>query len=146
MGASAPTRISGGCLCGAVRYTATTNGLHVDACHCGMCRKWSAGPMFAMNGGNSVKVADESKLGVYASSDWAERCFCKTCGASMFYRMKDRSFWAISAETVDERSGFVFTTEIFVDDKPSYYDFANKTKKMTGADVMAAFGSAGAEK
>ena len=39
----------------------------------------------------------------------------------------------VSAEAFDDTSGFAFTSQIFVDEKPAYYDFANKTKSMTGA-------------
>ncbi len=31
------------------------------------------------------------------------------------------------------------TSQIFIDEKPAYYDFANKTHNMTGAEVFAAF-------
>lgn len=144
MSGEATIPVSGGCLCGAVRYTATVRARHIDACHCGMCRKWTAGPMFALDCGDSVKVGNPEALGVYRSSDWAERCFCKTCGTSMFYRLVDKPFYAVSAETVDNTDGFSFTTQIFVDEKPAYYAFANTTKMMTGADVMAAFGAADA--
>ena len=98
--------------------------------------------MFAIDCGDSVKVADASQLGVYKSSDWAERCFCKTCGTSLFYRLVDQPFYAVSAETLDDKNGLAFTTQIFVDEKPGYYDFAKKTKAMTGADVVAAFAAA----
>ncbi|MFZ5734158.1 MAG: GFA family protein [Pseudomonadota bacterium] len=144
MSADSTTPVSGGCLCGAVRYTANAKSLHVDTCHCSMCRKWTAGPMFALDCGGSVKVENPDALGVYRSSDWAERCFCKTCGTSLFYRLVDKPFYAVSAETVDNNDGFVLTTQIFVDEKPAYYEFANKTKMMTGADVIAAFSAADA--
>jgi hypothetical protein len=104
-----------------------------------MCRKWAAGPFFAMECEGAVEVADASNLGAYRSSDWAERCFCKRCGSVLFYRLVGQDFSVVSAESFDDRSGFVFTSQIFIDDKPSYYDFANKTHNMTGADVFAAF-------
>ena len=136
---SAGQTLSGGCLCSAVRYTAAPRTLHADVCHCGMCRKWSAGPMFTIDGGDIVKINDAANLGVYRSSEWAERCFCKVCGTSLFYRLVGKGFYAVSAETLDDKSGLVFTTQIFIDEKPAYYDFANKTKNMTGAEVFAKF-------
>ena len=33
---------------------------------------------------------------------------------------------------------FEFTTHIFIEQKPDYYDFANHTKMMTGEQVIAA--------
>ena len=51
----------------------------------------------------------------------------------------------VSAEAFDDRNGYVFTSQIFIDEKPSYYEFANRTHNMTGAEVFAAFapGAAG---
>ena len=136
------TTVSGGCLCGAVRFTAKPRNRHVDTCHCGMCRRWSAGPMFTLDCGGTLKIEDTTHLGVYRSSEWAERCFCKQCGTSLFYRLVGKDTYAVSAETIDDKSGFVLTTQIFVDEKPSYYGFANKTKMMTGPEVFAAFAAA----
>ena len=106
-----------------------------------MCRKWSAGPFFAIECGATLKVEDPSQLGIYRSSDWAERCFCKQCGTPLFYRLVGKDFYAVSVEAFDDRGDFALTSQIFVDEKPAYYDFANKTKNMTGAEVFAAFGA-----
>jgi len=35
----------------------------------------------------------------------------------------------------------VFKRQVFVDEKPEYYDFANKTKDFTGAEIFAMFGA-----
>ena len=131
--------LSGGCLCGAVRFIARPKNGEFGACHCGMCRRWTAGPFFAMECEGAVDVQDTSNLGVYRSSEWAERCFCKRCGSVLFYRLVGKDFYAVSAEAFDDRSGFAFTSQIFIDEKPAYYDFANKTHNMTGAEVFAAF-------
>jgi hypothetical protein len=131
--------VSGGCLCGAVRFTATLKNHELGVCHCSMCRKWAAGPFFAMECEGTVKIADASQLGAYRSSEWAERCFCKQCGSVLFYRLVGKDFSAVSAEAIDDKSGLAFTSQIFIDDKPAYYDFANKTHNMTGAEVFAAF-------
>ena len=131
--------VSGGCLCGAVRFTATLKNHELGVCHCSMCRRWAAGPFFAMECEGTVKTADASQLGAYRSSEWAERCFCKQCGSVLFYRLVGKDFSAVSAEAIDDKSGLTFTSQIFIDDKPAYYDFANKTHNMTGAEVFAAF-------
>lgn len=130
--------LSGGCLCGAVRFTAKPKNHEFGVCHCGMCRRWAGGPFFAMEC-NDVRVADEASLGSYRSSEWAERCFCKRCGSVLFYRLVGKDFYAVSAEAFDDRSGFALVSQIFIDEKPAYYDFANKTHNMTGAEVFAAF-------
>ncbi len=140
MNAAAKT-LSGGCLCGAVRFTAAPREHDVGVCHCGMCRKWSAGPFFALDVGSTLTVEDATDLGSYRSSEWAERCFCKKCGSTLFYRLVGKDYDVVSAEAFDDKTGFALTSQIFIDEKPAYYDFANKTKTMTGAEVFAAFGA-----
>ncbi|HRP12140.1 MAG TPA: GFA family protein [Terricaulis sp.] len=93
----------------------------------------------------SLKVADESSLGVYKSSDWGERCFCKTCGSTLFWRMQGGAHAAVSVQAFEQPEQFAFVSEIFVDEQPASYAFANETKRMTGAEVIAAF-QASAEK
>jgi hypothetical protein len=135
------TILSGGCLCGAVRFTAAPANREVGVSHCGMCRRWTAGPFLVLDCADTLKLEDDANLGVYRSSEWAERCFCKRCGTPLFYRLIGKSLHFESAEAFDDRNGYVFRTQIFIDEKPSYYDFANQTHNMTGADVFAAFGS-----
>ena len=129
---------AGGCACGAVRFTATVNGDHMDACHCGTCRRWSGGPFMVVNV-SDLAVADSAALGVWNSSEWAERLFCKECGTSLAYRTKDGGFVALSAFAFDEPMNLPLGTEVFIDDKPSAYAFSGGTKQMTGAEVFAQF-------
>ena len=39
--------------------------------------------------------------------------------------------------TFDSVEGFVLAQQIFIDEKPSFYSFANKTNDLTGAEVIA---------
>ncbi|MEW5422602.1 GFA family protein [Amorphus sp. 3PC139-8] len=130
---------SGGCACGAVRFAATVKGTHMDACHCETCRHWSAGPLMGVEV-QDLTIEDETSLGVWDSSPWAERLFCTRCGTSIGYRMKDGSFTTLSAFVSDTPLDFPLGTEIFVDSKPASYAFAGDAKQMTGADVVAMFG------
>lgn len=92
---------------------------------------------------DTVKFEDETELGIYPSSEWAERGFCKKCGTSLFYRMRSKADYHVSTEAFDDTSDFKLVSEIFIDEKPAHYAFANDTKKMTGAEVMAAFAPKG---
>lgn len=131
--------LSGGCLCGAVRFKATPPKPNMDACHCGMCRRWTGGPWLTVSCDHAVEIEDETHLGVYVSSDWAERCFCKNCGGTLFWRMRDGSMTTVSAQAFDDPGQFKFVDEIYIDEKPANYEFANSTHKMTGAEVVAMF-------
>ncbi|MEM7571191.1 MAG: GFA family protein [Pseudomonadota bacterium] len=133
-------QLSGSCLCGAVKVTAAPQELHTDVCHCSMCRNWGGSPAFSINCTDGFEIADEAAVSVYSSSDWAERGFCKVCGTHLFYRMKDGSFYSIPTGLFGDVEGLELTLEIYVDEKPDYYDFAGDTKKMTSTEVMALFG------
>jgi hypothetical protein len=131
--------MQGSCLCGAVRFTASPKDHEVGACHCSMCRKWTAGPFMVRDCGDTLKVENESNLGVYRSSEWAERCFCKKCGSALFYRLVQNGNCYASAEAFEDRAGYALSSQVFIDEKPAYYEFANKTHNMTGEEVFAAF-------
>ena len=130
----------GHCLCGAVKFTATPQTMTMGVCHCSMCRRWSGGTFMAVDCGDSVKVENEVAVGAYQSSDWGERCFCKSCGTTLFWRTRGGpAHVVVAAQAFDDPSQFTFNSEIFIDDKPGNYAFANQTKKMTGAEFIAQF-------
>ena len=131
------TRKSGQCLCGAVKFTAVPKTDEMGVCHCGMCRRWAGGVFMAVSCGDQVEIEDDASLGVYVSSEWGERCFCKVCGSTLFWRMRDGSNVAVAAQAFDEPGAFKFAEEIFIDEKPSNYAFANDTKKLTAAELFA---------
>lgn len=129
----------GGCLCGAVRFTAASCNNHVGACHCGMCRKWGGGPWLTVDCGKEVSFEGEDAIAVYPSSDWAERGFCKHCGSHLFYRLRESRQYMMPVGLFDEIDTPVFDHQVFIDAKPGWYDFANATKNMTGEEVFALY-------
>ncbi|MCF6302712.1 MAG: GFA family protein [Devosiaceae bacterium] len=132
-------KLEGGCLCGAVRFNASPENKRFGACHCDMCRRWTAGAYLSIACGDSVEIQDETSIGVYSSSKWAERHFCSKCGTSLWYKLKNSSDCYVSIELFDKTEGFDFASQIYIDCKPDYYTFSNETKNMTGAEVEAAF-------
>ena len=135
--ATAQTR-SGGCLCGAVRFTAAPPKADVGVCHCGMCGRWTGGPFLGVRCRDTVKmVSDDDHFSVYASSEWGERVFCKTCGSTLFWRMRNGSDTEVAFGAFDDPAPFGLRKEIFLDVKPATYTFADKTEKKTGAELMA---------
>ena len=133
------TVITGKCLCGSVTITANPKHATFDACHCRMCRTWGGGPVMTIEGGDLSKIEGEEFVSVFNSSDWAERGFCKNCGTHLFYRLKGKNFINFHAGLFKEADHFKFKVQIYVDAKPSCYDFANQTAMMTEAEVIAMF-------
>jgi hypothetical protein len=79
--------ITGGCLCGAVRFEATEPPSWVAYCHCRMCQKACGQPYTIVVGFMGEKkgalrfTTGEPKY--YKSSAWWERAFCADCGSPL---------------------------------------------------------------
>ena len=130
--------MKGSCLCGAVSFTASPSTMEMGVCHCSMCRKWSGGTFMAVSC-DSINIEDETHLKAFQASKWGERLFCDKCGSTLIWRTQDHKHSVMAAQAFDDPSKFEFTSEIFVDNKPDNFEFANPTKKMTEAQVMAQF-------
>lgn len=137
--------VKGSCLCGAVSLSTTSMNPQIAACHCNMCRKWGGGALLAVECGSDLNFSGEENIGIYQSSEWAERGFCKKCGSHLFYRLKQNHQYFIPVGIFDNSEGLIFTHQVFIDEKPEYYSFANQTKNMTGEEVFEQFASSSAK-
>lgn len=135
---SDPLPIAGRCLCGSVTFAAKAKSRDVTACHCSRCARWSGGVLMSVDVLEEPAFTGRDKIGIYRSSEWGERGFCSVCGASLFWKLVGKDYYTLSAGTLDDPSQLHLALEIFMDDKPAYYAFANDTVKMTGAEATAA--------
>lgn len=130
---------SGACLCGGVKITANKMKSDFGACHCDMCRTWGGGPLMAVTCGSDVTFEGEENIGVYNSSDWAERGFCKQCGTHLFYRLKEGPEYHCPVGLFPDVKGLSFKHQLFIEKKPDSYSFANETQNITGEELFAAY-------
>jgi len=131
----------GKCLCGAVEVSANQVGPEVGACHCSTCRRWGGGPLLTIDCGSDVHFKGENNIVSYQSSEWARRGFCRQCGTHLFYHLVANDQYVLPVGLFGDQANLHFDHQIFVDEKPPYYDFANSTKNMTGAEVFALYGA-----
>ncbi len=136
--------IKGHCLCRAVTITIESAHPEVDICHCEMCRRWGGGFFGGLKGANH-KVTGEDSITVYKSSEWAERAFCRTCGSNLWYHFLPGKHHSFLAGLFDLPDGFGIEQQIFVDEKPDWYDLAQKSPMKTGPEVIAEAAAAGFE-
>lgn len=141
----ADNQIKGHCLCGAVTVTATPASPHVEACHCDMCRRWGGIAFVGVQCGQNVSFTGEEHITRFASSDWAERGFCSKCGSNLFFQFLPTGSYGLLAGLFDDLGEVSMSEEIFIDEKPDYYDFAQDTVKKTGAETIAEAKAAGFE-
>ncbi|MTC28852.1 GFA family protein [Providencia alcalifaciens] len=126
----------GQCLCGSVKLTIDHPIDTVHVCHCGMCQKWNGGPGMTIGYECEPKIEGNALITRFASSEWAERAFCKQCGTHLFYHLHSPSTYYISAALFAESQNAKMGTQIYIDCKPNYYNFAEKTPMLTEQDIL----------
>ena len=136
----------GGCLCGAVRFSADLTGTNFGACHCPMCRKWTGSALLGITvpEGN-VEWTGLEHVARRQSSPWAERAWCAECGSALWFRLTVAdSPLAGTIElpigTFDDANGLTMTNEIYIDHKPDSYAFvATDRQVLTRAQCVEKF-------
>lgn len=118
--------VAGRCECGKVRFEVKAVGDSVTVCHCSQCRRTS-GHLWASTRANLEDLTFHSDEGLvwFASSDFAERGFCRSCGASLFYRSEKDTWISIAAGCLDPVADLHIGRHIFVADKGSYYEICD---------------------
>lgn len=135
---------TGQCLCGAVKLSVTDPNPKLGACHCKMCQRWSGSAfMTATVKPGTMEIEGEDNITRFKSSDWAERAFCGTCGAGLFYEVtapgKHHGMRFVAAGLFDDTEGMRLENEIYYDKRSGVFSYDGDTKKMTEAEVMAQF-------
>lgn len=136
---SSDGKTKGSCACGAVKFETDEPITGFTACHCKTCRQWTGGPFMATNCGENVRFEGEENIGKINFSEWAERGFCKVCGSSLYYKLISSGQYFMSLGSFEDQNGLVMKTQVFIDEKPDSYEFANECKVMTGEEVFAQF-------
>ncbi|HEF8774707.1 GFA family protein [Providencia manganoxydans] len=127
----------GQCLCGAVKIATQQPVDKISVCHCEMCQRWNGGPSFTIDCHSDVSIDGEEFITRFASSEWAERAFCKQCGTHLFYHLHTPSSYYVSSTLFGETKSATLAMQIFVDSKPAYYNFVEKTPMLTEQDIIS---------
>lgn len=81
------TKITGGCLCGAVRYEVRGRFLRAGHCHCSRCRRHSGAAVCTQGRARQDEFSLLSGAGLvrtYRPDDGSVKAFCSVCGSSLF--------------------------------------------------------------
>jgi hypothetical protein len=103
-----PVEMTGGCMCGKVRYTAQVADNDAYLCHCRMCQRASGNVSLAMKNVKQADVQWEREPDYYRSSPIARRGFCSFCGTSLtFEYLEGSDKMDLIVGSFDDPSGFV---------------------------------------
>lgn len=116
---------SGGCLCGAVRFTVKGTPIRMAQCHCRDCQRASGtGHMSnVIFRGQDVSLtgATASYDSVADSGNILTRHFCPTCGARLFLTSKARPDMLVMAVgAFDDMSWFEPQVVLFTKNRPHW--------------------------
>jgi hypothetical protein len=99
--ANALPALTGGCLCGRVRYEATPDHRDGYYCHCRMCQLAFGNTRAHLR---KSEVRWLSAPAYYASSKIARRGFCSHCGTPLAFEYLDSERMDLAAGSLDDPS------------------------------------------
>jgi len=113
-------QITGGCLCGKIRYSATADPVFTGVCHCRNCQKQSGTAFSIVVGVPAPSLSVQGEMKTYHdkgdSGQAVERRFCPDCGSPILTEVAVMPGVAIlKAGTLDDPSGLKPGMEIFCD-------------------------------
>lgn len=98
-------KLSGQCLCGAVRYEVNDNFKYSGFCHCADCRRFSGSASSAMAGIPSDEFRFTAGLDAvkqYVKTENTTLAFCGTCGSSLYAAKNQRGMIHLRLGTLNE--------------------------------------------
>jgi hypothetical protein len=110
--------LTGGCLCGGVRFELTEPPVSASYCHCTRCQKrtgTAASPQARIVPG-SIRFTGDELVRAYEPPDGFPKAFCSACGSAL---------WSINPDTGQIAS---IRMSLFDDDpgvRPSYRQFTD---------------------
>ena len=129
------SHVTGGCLCGAVRYEVRGPLAPAHACHCTLCRRQSGHYVACTSARRSDFVLIEDRgLKWYRSSPLAKRGFCGECGSALFWDDGSDEI-GLNVGNMDTPTGLTLEQHIFVDEKGDYYEIADGLPTFAGIDT-----------
>jgi len=94
--------LTGGCLCGAVKYEARPDHREGYYCHCRMCQLAFGNTRAAFMNLRKSEVTWAAPPEYFASSTFARRGFCKTCGTPLSFEYLQSERMDLSVGSLDD--------------------------------------------
>ena len=125
--------ITGGCMCGAIRYEANGTPRNIAYCHCTDCRGYTGAPTIVWVAFETSKIkylGDNPKI--YESSPGVGWGFCDHCGSSLTWEANlsvfggdDLQITEFTISSLDEPRNFVPDQHWYDDERISWFDVSD---------------------
>ena len=119
--------LTGGCLCGEIRYR--INGAPVEAlyCHCRMCQRAHGAPIVAwLTVPLDAFMLTAGNPAAYRSSAKAWRHFCSSCGTPLTWREAENPRLVdVSIASLDNPEAIEPSVHVWTDSRIAWFDTAD---------------------
>ena len=131
-----PVTLTGGCLCGAVRYETTGAPSRVLHCHCQSCRMHTGAPVatLAVLRPDQVELSGQDRK-IYESSPGVGRAFCANCGTSLTWETvlgDEGPVCAVHISTFDNPDALTPSAHSFYPERITWFDVADDLPRYEG--------------
>ena len=133
-------KLSGGCLCGGVRYQIDGECRDIICCHCENCRRTHGhvAAYTALQQSDLTLLAAETLQWYHDASPNTYRGFCDRCGASLFWDARDgRDRISVAAGSLDDSAGLKVIGHVFVAEAGNYYKIDDGLPRFQGSHAGA---------
>ena len=135
-----PVPLTGGCLCGAVRYTVSVPITELRMCHCRDCQKstGTAGSVNAMVKSDTMKITQGTPKRYTVTADSGRtlhRFFCGDCGSPLFSRREltpENSGLRIGTLDAEHAAGMKIVAHIWTKSARPWAHIAPGTQQFPG--------------
>ena len=121
--------LTGGCMCGTVRFRLASAPFDAGWCHCRTCQLNSGAPAMAfasVKAGDWVPTQGEDCIRTIRTSSFGERTFCSECGTALYVRVDHQPDTVdFSLVTLDDPEVIRPEFHIFWSSKVGWFDPAD---------------------
>lgn len=117
------TPVTGGCQCGATRYSAELRPETAHLCHCRMCQK-AAGNYFMplANAPKATFDVTRGKIAWFQSSEPVRRGFCEKCGTPLIFETVSAKHLNITLGSLDNPASIMPVEQSGIESRMPWFD------------------------
>ncbi|MFZ0017181.1 MAG: GFA family protein [Acetobacteraceae bacterium] len=130
-------RITGGCLCGAVKYSTDAEAMRTVVCHCTTCQRHIGSAFATLVAFPAGSIAVSGTLKTYTepggmSGEPFHRRFCPDCGTPIIYEREGGERTLIAAGTLDDRTIVKPSVNLFCASAQAWVPITPDTQNLPG--------------
>lgn len=134
----AKTMVTGGCICGSVRYEINAPAISTGYCHCSCCRKFSGSAVNAWTAfpASAVRFLYENPV-YFDTTPIAKRGFCVTCGTSLTYKLvkpRETAYLVLHTSSLDQPENFPPSVHSGIESKLAWFDILDDLPRTRSSD------------